>query len=214
MSSAATISELEERIDLVRRNIAELVEQAAAYSGAADDARISDRIAQQEEELAKLIALRDTDRGQARSERDGDEPADARPAPTDAGARNVRGRTRPFVAGHSHGSTWGARRNWCSRVRTRALIPVGCLRLCSFWAHNLACCRDGMPRNVSRAGYSACGIRRCGDGRILYGRGPGAANRYRTDHRDDCERHNAPTHARCVFYGHACADAASQRTDL
>ena len=65
MSSAATISELEERIDLVRRNIAELVEQAAAYSGAADDARISDRIAQQEEELAKLIALRDARRGQA-----------------------------------------------------------------------------------------------------------------------------------------------------
>jgi hypothetical protein len=58
MSSAPTISELEEHIALIRRNIAELVEQAAAYSGAADDARIADRIAQQEEELTKLIALR------------------------------------------------------------------------------------------------------------------------------------------------------------
>jgi hypothetical protein len=65
MSSAPTISQLEERIALIRRNIAELVEQAAVYSGAADEARIADRIAQQEEELAKLIARRDTDRGQA-----------------------------------------------------------------------------------------------------------------------------------------------------
>ena len=55
MTSAPTISDLEEHIALIRRNIAELVEQAAAYSGAADDARIADRIAQQEEELAKLL---------------------------------------------------------------------------------------------------------------------------------------------------------------
>jgi enolase len=59
MSSAPTISELEERIAVVRQNIQELIEQAAAYSGAGDEARAADRIAQQEEELAKLIALRD-----------------------------------------------------------------------------------------------------------------------------------------------------------
>jgi hypothetical protein len=54
-----TISELEERIAVIRQNIAELVEQAAAYSGAGDEAGTADRIAQQEQELAKLIALRD-----------------------------------------------------------------------------------------------------------------------------------------------------------
>jgi hypothetical protein len=32
-----TISELEERIALIRRNIDELIEQAAAYSGAGDE---------------------------------------------------------------------------------------------------------------------------------------------------------------------------------
>ena len=59
MSSGPTISELDERIAVIRQNIQELIEQAAAYSGAADEARAADRIAQQEEELAKLIALRD-----------------------------------------------------------------------------------------------------------------------------------------------------------
>ena len=65
MSNVPTISQLEERIALIRRNIAELVEQAAAHSGAGDDARTADRIAQKEEELANLIALRDARRGQA-----------------------------------------------------------------------------------------------------------------------------------------------------
>ena len=37
----------------------ELVEQAAAYSGAEDENRTADRIAEQEQELAKLIELRD-----------------------------------------------------------------------------------------------------------------------------------------------------------
>jgi hypothetical protein len=59
MNSGPTISELEARIAVIRRNIQELIEQAAAYSGAGDEARAADRIAQQEEELAKLIALRD-----------------------------------------------------------------------------------------------------------------------------------------------------------
>jgi len=54
-----TITELDQRIAMIRANINELVEQAAAYSGAADETRTADRIAQQEQELAKLIELRD-----------------------------------------------------------------------------------------------------------------------------------------------------------
>jgi hypothetical protein len=49
-------SELEKRIAVVRQNIAGLVEQAAAFSGAGDEARAADRIAEQEQELARLIA--------------------------------------------------------------------------------------------------------------------------------------------------------------
>jgi hypothetical protein len=59
MNDSPTTEELEERIAVIRRNIVDLVEQAAAYSGAGDEARTADRIAQQEQELAKLVALRD-----------------------------------------------------------------------------------------------------------------------------------------------------------
>jgi hypothetical protein len=59
MNGEPTIRELEERIAVIRQNIAELVEQAAAFSGAGDEARTADRIAEQEQELARLIALRD-----------------------------------------------------------------------------------------------------------------------------------------------------------
>ena len=59
MSAEPTISELEKRIAVVRQNIAGLVEQAAAFSGAGDEARAADRITEQELELARLIALRD-----------------------------------------------------------------------------------------------------------------------------------------------------------
>jgi len=54
-----TIIEFDERIAMIRENINELVEQAAAYSGAEDENRTADRIAEQEQELAKLIKLRD-----------------------------------------------------------------------------------------------------------------------------------------------------------
>jgi hypothetical protein len=47
------------RIAIIRQNISELIEQAAAYSGAEDEERNADRIAQQEQELAKLIELRE-----------------------------------------------------------------------------------------------------------------------------------------------------------
>jgi hypothetical protein len=59
MNGGPTIRELEERIAVVRQNLAELIEQAAAFSGAGDEALAADRIARQEEELKKLVALRD-----------------------------------------------------------------------------------------------------------------------------------------------------------
>jgi hypothetical protein len=52
-------SELEQRIAIVRDNIRQLIEQAAAFSGAGDEARNADRIADQTEELNRLIKQRD-----------------------------------------------------------------------------------------------------------------------------------------------------------
>jgi hypothetical protein len=54
-----TIAEIDERIAAVRENLRELVEQAAAYSGAADEELISRRIAEQEAELELLTKQRD-----------------------------------------------------------------------------------------------------------------------------------------------------------
>ena len=54
-----TLAELDRRIALIRQNINDLVEQAAAYSGAGDESRAADRIAQQEQELRRLTKLRD-----------------------------------------------------------------------------------------------------------------------------------------------------------
>src|SRR5262249_24069615 len=54
-----TRAELDARIAAIRQNISDLVEQAAAYSGAGDESRAADRIAQQEQELRRLTALRD-----------------------------------------------------------------------------------------------------------------------------------------------------------
>ena len=48
------IAEIEDRIAVVRENLRELVEQAAAYSGAADEELTSRRIAEQEAELELL----------------------------------------------------------------------------------------------------------------------------------------------------------------
>jgi hypothetical protein len=55
MSTCPTITELDERIAMTRENINALVEQAAAYSGAGDEDRAADRIAEQEQEVARLI---------------------------------------------------------------------------------------------------------------------------------------------------------------
>jgi hypothetical protein len=61
MSNGSTLSrpELDDRIAILRDNIRQLTEQAAASSGAGDEGRIADRIAQQTEELEKLIKQRD-----------------------------------------------------------------------------------------------------------------------------------------------------------
>jgi uncharacterized small protein (DUF1192 family) len=61
MSNGRSLSllELEQRIAIIRDNIRQLVEQAAAFSGAEDEARNADRIAQQTEELEKLVKQRD-----------------------------------------------------------------------------------------------------------------------------------------------------------
>jgi hypothetical protein len=61
MSNGSTLSlpELEDRIAITRDNIRQLIEQAAAMSGAGDEDRNADRIAQQNEELEKLIKQRD-----------------------------------------------------------------------------------------------------------------------------------------------------------
>ena len=61
MSNGRSLSllELEQRLAIIRDNIRQLVEQAAAFSGAEDEARNADRIAQQTEELEKLVKQRD-----------------------------------------------------------------------------------------------------------------------------------------------------------
>ena len=57
--SPLSLAELEQRIAIVRDNIRQLIEQAAAFSGAEDEERNADRIAQQTEELEGLVKQRD-----------------------------------------------------------------------------------------------------------------------------------------------------------
>jgi hypothetical protein len=45
MSDSDELHEINRRIELLRENLRRLVQQAAAYAGAADEARISERIA-------------------------------------------------------------------------------------------------------------------------------------------------------------------------
>lgn len=51
--------EIDDRIAIVRTNLRELVEKAAAQSGAGDEDLLSDRIAAQEEELKRLTEQRE-----------------------------------------------------------------------------------------------------------------------------------------------------------
>ena len=54
-----SLAELDRRIAIVRDNVRQLIEQAAAFSGAEDEARNADRLAQQNEELETLLKQRD-----------------------------------------------------------------------------------------------------------------------------------------------------------
>ena len=58
--NSLSLPELNDRIAIIRDNIRQLVEQAAASSGAQNEERTSGRIAQQQEELDKLVKERDS----------------------------------------------------------------------------------------------------------------------------------------------------------
>ena len=58
--STLSLAELDDRIAILRDNIRQLMEQAAASSGAADEGRNADRISQQTEELERLVKQRDS----------------------------------------------------------------------------------------------------------------------------------------------------------
>jgi enolase len=54
-----TLVEIDQRIADIRENLRELIEQAAAFSGAGDEERISQRIADQQAQLDRLTKERD-----------------------------------------------------------------------------------------------------------------------------------------------------------
>jgi hypothetical protein len=57
--NSLSLAELNDRIAILQDNMRQLVEQAAGSSGAQDEERTSDRIAQQQEQLDKLVKQRD-----------------------------------------------------------------------------------------------------------------------------------------------------------
>ena len=57
--SSAALADVDGRIAIVRDNLRSLVEQAASYSGASDEERMSQRIAEQEAKLELLKKQRD-----------------------------------------------------------------------------------------------------------------------------------------------------------
>ena len=59
MVDATELIELDKRIAIARQNLSELTEQAAAFSGAGDEERAADRIAQQQAILDNLIRQRE-----------------------------------------------------------------------------------------------------------------------------------------------------------
>ncbi len=58
--SSLSLAELNNRIRILEDNIRQLIEQAAAASGEQNEARIADRISQQNEDLERLIKERDS----------------------------------------------------------------------------------------------------------------------------------------------------------
>jgi len=58
--SFLSLPQLNDRIAILRDNIRQLTEQAAASSGAGDEERTSARIAQQQDELEAMVKERDS----------------------------------------------------------------------------------------------------------------------------------------------------------
>ncbi len=59
MAEPADLAEIDRRIQIVEDNLRQLMEQAAAYSGAADEERNADRIADQQAKLDALLKERE-----------------------------------------------------------------------------------------------------------------------------------------------------------
>jgi DNA integrity scanning protein DisA with diadenylate cyclase activity len=59
MNDTLSLAELDDRIAILRDNLRQLVEQAAGTGGSGDEERTADRIAQQTDELNKLVEERD-----------------------------------------------------------------------------------------------------------------------------------------------------------
>ncbi len=57
--NSLSLSELNDRIAILQDNLRQLAEQAAGSSGAQDEERTSERIAQQQEQLDRLVKQRD-----------------------------------------------------------------------------------------------------------------------------------------------------------
>lgn len=58
MADNGALKDVEKRIQIVEDNLRKLMEQAAAYSGAADEERNADRIAEQQAKLDALLKER------------------------------------------------------------------------------------------------------------------------------------------------------------
>ena len=59
MANASSLADVDKRIQIVEDNLRELIEQAAAYSGAADEERNAERIADQQAKLDALLKERE-----------------------------------------------------------------------------------------------------------------------------------------------------------
>ena len=59
IETSLSLSELNDRIAILRDNIRQLIEQAAGASGAEVEERISERLEQQNAELEKLLKVRE-----------------------------------------------------------------------------------------------------------------------------------------------------------
>ncbi len=65
MANSASLEDIDRRIQIVEDNLRELIEQAAAFSGAADEERASQRIADQQAKLDALLKEREALVGKA-----------------------------------------------------------------------------------------------------------------------------------------------------